>query len=439
MQIAVAVLFIVTYVLLLALPKFKPYISIGMAVVITMVVVFCQGSGEKLSSFVNILGSIQWNALMVIIGMMGIVDLFIKSDMPAFLADKLAKISKSPKMAIIMLAVFSGLISAITDNVATVLMVVPVALSICKKSDINPIAPIIAISISANLQGAATLVGDTTCIMLANHLGLSFLDFFVYDGTAGMFFVVEISAVIATIVLAFLLPRYKDKKMPELEVTKVKFYYPTVLLCLLMAILIALSFIPIKNEILGNLIQGIVCMGIFITGLICETIRTKSGKVYGEVFKKGIDYETLLLLLGLFFIIGGVKEAGIIDIIGQFLGKISGGNIFVLYTILVFGSVLISAFIDNIPYVATMLPVIASMSASLGIANPIVLYFGMLSGATLGGNITPIGASANVTSLGILKKEGYQVKSLTFMKYSIPFTLTAVLCGYGLVWAFYGL
>ena len=109
-----------------------------------------------------------------------------------------------------------------------------------------------------------------------------------------------------------------------------------------------------------------------------------------------------------------------------------------MYTIIVFGSVLASAFIDNIPYVAVMLGIVAKVAAAMGI-NPTVLYFGLLVGATLGGNITPVGASANITGIGMLRKEGYEVKAKDFMKISVPFTLTAVLAGYGYIWLCYGL
>ena len=128
---------------------------------------------------------------------------------------------------------------------------------------------------------------------------------------------------------------------------------------------------------------------------------------------------------------------GVIDAAARLLAKFGGGNVFVLYTVIVWGSVLISAFIDNIPYVATMLPVIKGLSATLGV-NPTILYFGLLSGATLGGNCTPIGASANITGIGILRKEGYTVKSSDFFKIGIPFTLAAIIPAYIYLWIFYG-
>jgi Na+/H+ antiporter NhaD/arsenite permease-like protein len=141
----------------------------------------------------------------------------------------------------------------------------------------------------------------------------------------------------------------------------------------------------------------------------------------------------ILLLAGLFIVIGGITEAGLIKEISKIFVKVSGDNVFLIYSLVVWASVLFSAFIDNIPYVATMLPVVGEISSIIGVeAN--LLYFGLLIGATLGGNITPIGASANITGLGILRKEGYDVSAPTFMKISVPFTLSAVVAGYLLVW-----
>ena len=128
-----------------------------------------------------------------------------------------------------------------------------------------------------------------------------------------------------------------------------------------------------------------------------------------------------------------MNEEKLADTAAQLIAKAGGKNMFLLYTIIVWGSVLFSAFIDNIPYVATMLPVITGITRALGV-EPYLLYFGLLTGATLGGNLTPIGASANITATGLLKKEGFSVSFGDFMKIGVPFTLTAVLAGYLFVW-----
>lgn len=145
---------------------------------------------------------------------------------------------------------------------------------------------------------------------------------------------------------------------------------------------------------------------------------------------ESIDFNVLL-------VIGGIAEQGAIDAAANLLAKAGGGNIFLLYTVIVWASVLISAFVDNIPYVATMIPVIAGLASTLNM-DPTLLYFGLLSGATLGGNCTPIGASANITGIGILRKEGYTVKNSDFFKIGIPFTLSAIIPAYIYIWCMYG-
>ena len=152
---------------------------------------------------------------------------------------------------------------------------------------------------------------------------------------------------------------------------------------------------------------------------------------------KAIDFETLDLLVGLFLMIGGISNMGVIDSLASLLARLGRGSVFLMYTIIVWASVLISAFIDNIPYVATMIPVLAGLAAQMG-CDPTPLYFGLLSGATLGGNITPIGASANIAAIGILRKEGHEVANSDFFRIGIPFTLSAIIPAYIYIWLVFG-
>ena len=329
------------------------------------------------------------------------------------------------------LSLFSGVISAFVDNVATVLMVAPVAMQICKKLKTNPVPFIIGIAVSSNLQGAATLVGDTTAIMLGSYANMSFLDFFWYKGRPSIFFAVELGAILSAFILAFLFRKEKGA-IPKGTRTQVTDYVPTVLLSGTVVLLILASFLPEKPEITN----GLICCALLVIGLIYSAIRKKSPKAIVEPIR-AIDFETIGLLTGLFLVIGGVKNMGVIDAAADLLAKVGGNNVFLIYTVIVWASVLISAFIDNIPYVATMLPVVQGLAMKLGI-DPTPLYFGLLSGATLGGNLTPIGASANITGIGILRKEGYEVKNSDFFKIGIPFTLAAIIPAYMYIWLIYG-
>ena len=423
-MIPAIILFAVTYVGMLTFSKYRTWIALASGILFAI---------TGMLPLANIIPSLDFNVLLMIAGTMGLVALFIESRMPALLADIIMDKVPNVQWAAVCLALFAGIISAFVDNVATVLMVAPVALAVCQKLKTNPVPVIIAIAVSSNLQGAATLVGDTTAIMLGSALDMSFLDFFVYNGKPGMFFAVELGAVISAIILAWLFRAEKGsipKGSPRTEVTD---YVPTILLVGTIVLLIVASFIPNKPDTTN----GLICCALLVIGLVYNYARKKNMDAIVEPLK-AIDFETIGLLVGLFLMIGGISNMGVIDALAKLLAKLGGGNVFLMYTIIVWASVLISAFIDNIPYVATMIPVIGGLAIEMG-CDPTVFYFGLLSGATLGGNCTPIGASANITGIGILRKAGYEVQNSDFFKIGIPFTMAAVIPAYIYLWIFFGM
>lgn len=439
-------LFIITYVLMFALQKWRPYIAVISAIIFVAVGSMGLFPGYKYT-FGEALSQIDWNVLMMIAGTMGTVFLFIESGMPKLMSDVLVAKLHSVKWLIVVLSLFAGIISAFVDNVATVLMVAPVAIALCKELKISPVPAIICISISSNLQGAATLVGDTTSILLAKAAELDFMDFFFVEGKAGMFWVTEIGALASALIILFKLRKENDS-VYVMERGKVEDKVPTTLLLITVLTLIATSFIPYKDHAAPggfykpDISNGLICIFYFLIGIIHTLRKNKNASTILRAIKE-LDYYTLALLAGLFVVIGGITKAGIIDMIGNALAGLGGSgsrlSVFIVYTIIVWASVLASAFIDNIPYTATMLPVVAVVTERLMNAggleiHPNLLYFGLLVGATLGGNITPIGASANIAGLGILRKEGHEVGTKEFMSYSVPFTLAAVITGYLLVW-----
>ena len=418
-MIPAILLFAVTYVLMLAFSKYRPYIALASGLVFIVTKMLPAG---------QVLAAIDFNVLMMIAGTMGLVSLFIKSKMPSLLADLVMEKVPNVRWAAVCLSLFAGVISAFVDNVATVLMVAPVALEICKKLKTNPVPFIISIAVSSNLQGAATLVGDTTAIMLGSYADMSFLDFFWYQGKPSIFFAVELGAILSAVIIYFLFRKEKGAVSKENPRTQVTDYVPSVLLVGTIVLLIAASFIPNKPDITN----GLICIGLMVIGLAYNYSKKKTADAVLAPLKE-IDFQTIGLLVGLFLMIGGITNMGVIDAAANLLAKLGGGNIFLLYTVIVWASVLISAFIDNIPYVATMLPVIQGLAATLGM-DPSLLYFGLLSGATLGGNCTPIGASANITGIGILRKDGHEVKNSDFFRIGIPFTLAAIVPAYIYFW-----
>ena len=423
-MIPAIILFAATYVLMISLGKYRTWFALasGILFVVTGMLPFHQ-----------ILPSLDFNVLLMIGGTMGLVQLFIDSHMPERMADMIMDKVPNVQWAAVCLSLFAGIISAFVDNVATVLMVAPVAIEICKKLKTNPIPFIISIAVSSNLQGAATLVGDTTAIMLGSALDMSFLDFIWYQGKPGMFFVVELGAVLSACIVYFIFRKEKGAIPKSGQMTEVTDFVPTVLLFGAIGLLIVASFLPFE---MPDEINGIICCTLLVIGLVYNFAKKKNlDAVVGPL--KAIDLETLGLLTGLFLMIGGITEQGVIDALAQLLAKLGAGSPFLMYTIIVWASVLISAFIDNIPYVATMIPVIAGIAVEMG-CDPTVFYFGLLSGATLGGNCTPIGASANIAGIGILRKEGHEVANSDFFKIGIPFTMSAVIPAYIVLWLLFG-
>ena len=422
MKTVALILFIITYVLMILLSDKRPFVALASAVLYVIL---------GIMPAKNVFSAIDWNVLMMLAGTMGTVALFIESKMPNRLADLILKKTPNVMWVAVAMSLFAGVVSAFVDNVATVLMIAPVGLAICKKLKISPVPMLLCIAVSSNLQGAATLVGDTTSILLAGHLELDFMDFFAYEGRPGMFWVVEVGALVTVPVMLFLFRKEKGK-LYGAELTPVTDYLPTFLLLGTVGSLIAASFVPEKPDITN----GVICMAFFLVGLALEAGRGKLTANLAADVLKAIDYETLALLAGLFVVIHGIERMGIIDDISRIITGLGGGSLFLTYTIIVWASVIISAFVDNIPYTATMLPVMGGVAASLGV-NQAVLCFGLLTGATLGGNLTPVGASANIAACGILRREGYEVSNGQFMRIGVPFTLAAVLTGYVLVWLFY--
>ncbi len=448
--ITALIIFAVTYVLMMAFQKIRPYITVASALIFVAFGIiasvnpslfgegfFAVGEASYSYGFMQALNEIDWNVIMMIAGTMGTVYLFIESKMPQLMSDILISRMPNVKWAVVAMSLFAGIVSAFVDNVATVLMIAPVALAFCKKVNISPVPSIICIAVSSNLQGAATLVGDTTSILLAKQANLDFSDFFVDDGKPGMFWVVQAGAIVSAIIILFMFRKEKEPISFDSR-TKVEDKFPTFLLLGTVVALIAVSFIPYKDAAAQgqfykpDITNGIICIAFFLVGVIRELLVKKNKEIVKNAFKE-IDYYTIVLLTALFVVIGGVKNAGVIDVIGSAIAELGSGSVFVVYTVIVWMSVILSAFIDNIPYTATMLSIVPVIAMDIGI-EPKLLYYGLLCGATLGGNLTPIGASANIAGIGILRKEGYEVKTTTFMKYGVPFTLSAVITGYLLLW-----
>ncbi len=415
-KVTALTLFISAYVLFIFLPNRRSIVAVCGAVLTVLA-----GAISIKEAF----WAINWNVMGLFVGMLVVADVFMESRVPAWLAEIIVDKAKSTAWAILALCALTSFISAFVENVATVLIVAPIALSLARKLKINPMKMMIAIAISSNLQGTATLIGDPPSMLLGGFAKMNFMDFFFYHGRPSIFFAVQIGALASFVILYFIF-RSNRQDIELVPVEKVKSWVPTIGLILLIALLVCSSFIDTDFSYSA----GLLCMIFAVASIIWKKFAGGGSILQGI---KSLDWDTTFFLMGVFIIVGSITLTGWIETISDLLSGLIGKNIFLGYTLLVFISVFVSAFVDNVPFLVAMLPVAISMSRQLGI-DPSLFLFGLLIGSSLGGNITPIGASANIVACGLLKKEGQPVRFGQFAKIGLPFTLAAVTAAYLFVW-----
>jgi len=415
-KFAILAIFLTVYVFLCAAKRFRATAAcLGVAAMVLV--------GWGTFTLSEVFWSVKWNVIGIFAGTLILAELFTESRVPARLADILVMKARSVGNAALLICILSGVISIAVANVATVLIIAPIAVELARRLKVSPVPFLIGIAISSNLQGTATLIGDPPSMILADHERMGFLDFFWYRGRPGIFFAVEIGAALSFLVLYLFYRKYRQPVVaPKLE--EVKTWTPTVLLSVM---IVALSIVSSYNFSLS----GATCMVLAGVGLLFafhENRREALGVI------KRYDFSTTFLMAGIFVLVQGLEEAGILEDISLFMRNIVGTNRFVAFTLVVWFSVLFSAFIDNIPYIIIMLPVVYRLSIEMGMQNDYLLAFGLVLGSCLGGNITHIGASANVVAVGIARRQGYPINLFEFAKIGLPFTIAATLGGYIFVW-----
>lgn len=410
------IIFVLTYTLFIFLTQKRALIAVVGACLLILL---------RVLSLKEAFLSINWNVMGIFVGTLIVADVFMQSRVPAYLAEVIVDKAKKTNWAILFICLMTGFISAFVENVATVLIVAPIALALARKLKINPTNMVIAIAVSSNLQGTATLIGDPPSMLLGGFAKMTFADFFFYKGKPSIFFAVELGAAASFFVLYYVFRGHKDKaKLIPSE--KVKSWIPTLILVGLIISLAISSFFD--KEFFYS--AGILCILAGLISILWEKLINKGSIIRGL---RSLDWETTFFLMGIFILVSSLTLTGWIEVISDFLSRLVGERIFLGYTLIVFLSVVLSAFIDNVPFLAAMLPVAVSMSDKLHI-TPALFLFGLLIGTSLGGNITPIGASANIVACGLLKKEGYTVNFKEFVKIGFPFTITAVTTAYLFIW-----
>ncbi len=410
------VIFVLAYILFVVFPHRRTWIAVAGALLLVVLGVL---------SWRQALLAVNWNVMGIFVGTLIIADSFMDSRVPAYIAERVVNHSRNTCWAILLICILASSLSAFVENVATVLIMAPIALALARKLKIDPTNMLIGIAIASNLQGAATLIGDPPSMLLAGFARMTFMDFFFYHGRPSIFFAVELGAAVSFIVLYYIFKRHTEKA-EVVGVERVRSWVPTVILALLIVALALSSFFDTGFSSLA----GQICMGFALVTVIWEKCTNQ------KCIHKGIralDWDTTFFLMSIFIIVGSITSTGWIERIAVALSALMGENIFVGYTLLVFLAVALSAFVDNVPFLAAMLPVAITVSDKLQV-SPSLFLFGLLIGASLGGNITPIGASANIVACGLLKKEGYPVRFGHFVKIGLPFTLVAVTAAYLFIW-----
>ncbi|MFP3043131.1 citrate transporter [Treponema primitia] len=416
----VLIIAIVMYALIVIFPGKKSFSSLGAAFL--MVILGVISPGQALGELVN------WTVLMIFVGSLIIAELFIYSRVPAVIADSIVSHSPNVGIAIVAILMMTGIISAFVENVATVLVMAPIALALCKKLELDPTYFIVGLAVMANLQGTATLVGDPPSMIFADHSGYGFNEFFFFEGKPSIFFAIQIGMIAGAIFFYASFAKKGGTKV-EIEQEKILTIVPSVLLILMILGLASCSFI--YGGI--SLASGLLVMILGIAGILWyKFIRRESVEKVRDLIK-GLDWDTVLFLIGIFVVVGAVAEVGLLDDFSAFLSSIVEESVLMGFFIILAVSILISGFVDNVPYIIVMLPVASKMAAELSL-KPELYMFALLIGSCLGGNLTPFGASANIVSVGILKKQGVLLNFSQWLKIGIPFTLITTAAAAAFVW-----
>ncbi len=414
--------FVGCYLLFVLLPQRRSWVACGGGLLLVLTGV--------LDWRVALIEKVSWNVMGLFFGTLILAELFLLSRVPAVFAEWLVDRAKSTRMAMLALCALSGGISIFVENVAVVLLVAPVALSLADKLKMNPVPLLIGIAVCSNLEGTATMIGDPPSMILAGHMKMGFWDFFVYQGRLGIFFAVQLGMIAALGVLAWVY-RGQAEKPSRLPQEKARSWAPAALLGVL---ILGLSFASVVDPDFS-----------WFAGVFTLSLSAVAVVWFGEVAKwgstralfKSLDWDTTLFLIGVFVVVGGLSDSGWMDRLSAVLASSVGGRTPVAFAAITLFAVVLSGFVDNVPFLLVMIPVVQKVAEQIGAPVPL-LMFGLLIGACLGGNITPTGASANVVTLGILKKRGYTVSFRTFMGIGIPVTAAAVLSACALVWLVWG-
>ncbi|MBQ9238761.1 MAG: citrate transporter [Treponema sp.] len=372
--------------------------------------------------------SVNWNVILLYIGSMLLAALFIYSRVPRYIANRIVATSPSTAVALVLLLTMTGVISIFVENVAKVLVMAPIALALCRELKVPPTRFLIGLAVMSNLEGTATLVGDPPSMIFAGYAQYTFNDFFMRGGRPSIFFMIQAGLIVGELYFYAFFARHTAAK-PILQREKIISVFPAILLLVLIGGLAGISFLHLEYAYLS---------GLFVFGLGCIGVlwyRFSQKKTWAEVdtLVKNLDWETIGFLAGIFVVVGAIAETSILADFAALLVRVTGENVFWGFLLILIVSVIVSGFVDNVPYIVVMLPVAGTLASALVVHSELYL-FALLVGSCLGGNLTPFGASANVVALGILKKENEPVSFGGWLTIAGPFTVLTTAAAALLLW-----
>ncbi|MCT4634519.1 MAG: ArsB/NhaD family transporter [Firmicutes bacterium] len=376
----------------------------------------------------DVLEHVDFNTIGLLIGMMIMVNVMKRSGVFEYLAIKAAKISKgNPWRILVLFSIITAVFSALLDNVTTILLIAPVTLVITDTLGVNPVPFLVPEILAANIGGTATLIGDPPNIMIGSSVGLGFMDFVVN--------LAPVVLVIFTITLFLIKIMYKDtfhnaKSHEELvknldEKRTIKDHR-----------LLKKSIFVMIITVIGFVIHEHVGLESATVALFGGALLLLISKLDPEEILLEVEWPTIFFFVALFILVGALEKVGLIDSLAKVMLNFTKGDLFFTCILVLWVSAIASAFLDNIPFVATMIPLIKSIGA-ISTMDISVLWWALALGACLGGNGSLVGASANVIVSGMLKKHGNEISFVEYLKVGFPMMIVSVVISTGYLIVFY--
>lgn len=412
LSLAIAI-FVLAYVLIASEKISRIAIALGGAAAM-----FVIGATDADKAFFSHETGIDWDVIFLLLGMMIIVGVIHKTGLFEFLAIKaIKKADGSPKKALIFLIIFVAIASAILDNVTTILLAVPMTIIVCRQLNVKVIPFLLSEVFASNIGGAATLVGDPPNIIIASRAGLSFNDFLIHMAPLVILAMVVVTPLMVWMFRKELVNTIEDRaRVHELD----EFSY------LKNPDLMKKSLAVLSLVVVGFLAHSVIHTEPSVIALLGAGLLIAISGLKPVDYVQDVEWGTLVFFAGLFVMVGALVNVGALQMLSDYLAAQVDGKPELATGVLLVLSAIVSGIVDNIPYVATMSPVVADLSAVVPAEHGNVLWWSLAFGSDFGGNATIIGASANVVAVGLAAKAGYKISFWQFAKYGIPITIISI-------------